>query len=113
MKCRIINSCIFFVFMLSMRLMRFGAKHKPFYYLVVIDSRRPIRSRYVEKLGFYNPMVPKTDDMRFKFDSERVRYRLSVGANPSDRVKYLLQTAGFDFSLFPKIKPYVNKVITG
>lgn len=89
--------------MLSMRLMREGAKHRPFYYLVVIDSKKPARSNYIEKLGFYDPMAPKTSDMRFRFNNERVSYRLSVGAQPSDRVRFLLSNAGFPIEKTPFI----------
>lgn len=89
--------------MISMRFMRFGAKKNPFYYLVAIDSKKPLKSRYIEKLGFYNPMVAKDSDMRFKFNPERVSYRISVGAQPSDRVKFLLSKAGFDLNSVKKI----------
>lgn len=81
--------------MLSMRLMRKGAKKKPCYDLVVIESTKPIKSRYVEKLGFYDPMQPKGSEKRFNFNEERVAYRLSVGAQPSERVKFLLNKAGY------------------
>lgn len=81
--------------MISIRLARYGAKKRPFYYLVAVDSKKPLRSNFVEKLGFYDPMAPKESEMRFKFNPERVAYRISVGGQPSERVKFLLNKAGF------------------
>ncbi len=81
--------------MLVLRLMRRGAKKKPFYDLVAVDSRKPLRSWPAEKLGFYNPMLPNGHEDRFKFNEERVKYRIGVGAQASDRVKYLLNKAGY------------------
>lgn len=81
--------------MITMRLSRAGSKKRPFYHLVVVDSKKPLRTDFIEKIGFYNPMAPKDSDMRFQFDKERVTYRLSVGVQPSERVKFLLKKAGF------------------
>ena len=71
---------------LRIRLARGGAKKRPFYRIVVADSRSPRDGRFIEKIGFYNPMVPKDHPERIRIDEERAKHWLSVGATPSDRV---------------------------
>ena len=65
---------------LRIRLTRGGAKKRPFYRIVVADSRSPRDGRFIEKLGFYNPMVAKDHPERLRMDEERVKHWLSVGA---------------------------------
>jgi len=79
---------------LRIRLARGGAKKRPFYRIVVADSRSPRDGRFIEKLGTYNPMVAKDHPQRLTFKEDRVRHWLSVGATPSDRVARFLGGAG-------------------
>jgi small subunit ribosomal protein S16 len=74
------------------RLKRMGAKKRPFYRVVVADSRSPRDGRFIETLGTYNPL---TDPAEVKLDAERVRLWLSRGAQPSDTVRHLLARQGF------------------
>ncbi len=73
------------------RLKRMGAKKKPFYRIVVTDSRSPRDGRFIEELGYYDP---GTDPVTFKVNDEKVKEWLSKGARPSDTVKRLLQKSG-------------------
>ena len=75
---------------LRIRLARAGAKKRPFYRIVVADSRSPRDGRFIEKIGTYNPMVAKDHPDRVRLDEERARHWLSVGAQPSDRVARFL-----------------------
>jgi len=77
--------------MVSIRLSRAGAKKRPFYHLVVTDSRNKRDGRYIERLGFFNP-VGKESGENLRIDLERVDYWLSHGAQPSDRVSSLIKT---------------------
>jgi len=70
----------------KIRLARGGAKKRPFYSIVVTDSRSPRDGRFIEKIGTYNPMLEKDHPQRVTIDSERAMHWLSVGAQPSDRV---------------------------
>ena len=79
---------------LRIRLSRGGAKKRPFYRIVVADSRKPRDGRYIERLGTYNPMVAKDHEDRLVFDGERIKYWLGVGARPSDRVARFLSEKG-------------------
>ena len=79
---------------LSIRLARGGAKKRPYYRIVVADSRMPRDGRYIEKVGTYNPMLNKDDENRVKLDAERVKHWISEGARPSDRVQRFLEAAG-------------------
>src|SRR5687767_11496775 len=79
---------------LSIRLTRGGAKKRPYYRIVVADSRAPRDGRFIEKLGSYNPLLAKDSPERVKIDAERVSHWLSVGAQPSDRVARFLDAAG-------------------
>ncbi len=80
---------------LKIRLARGGAKKRPFYRIVVADSRMPRDGRFKEKIGTYNPMVPREHDQRLVLKEERVKYWLSVGAQPTDRVARMLSQLGF------------------
>ena len=79
---------------LAIRMSRGGSKKRPFYHIVVADSRSPRDGRYVEKLGFFNPMVPKDSAERMRLNEERAKYWLSVGAKPSDRVAKFMAVLG-------------------
>ena len=79
---------------LSIRLARGGAKKRPYYRIVVADSRSPRDGRFIEKLGTYNPLLAKDSPERVKLDAERISHWLSVGAQPSDRVLRFLDAAG-------------------
>jgi small subunit ribosomal protein S16 len=77
--------------MVSIRLSRAGAKKRPFYHLVVTDSRNRRDGRYIERLGFFNP-VGKDHEENLRIDVERVDYWIGQGAQPSDRVASLLKS---------------------
>ena len=76
--------------MVTIRLSRGGAKKRPFYTVVVTDSRNRRDGRYIERLGFFNP-IASGQDVRLSLNQERVRYWLGVGAQPSDRVSSLIK----------------------
>lgn len=80
--------------MLVIRLARAGAKKRPQFRVVVADSRFPRDGRFIEKLGTYNPMLPKDSKERVKLELERIQHWLSKGAQPSDRVLRFLDAAG-------------------
>ncbi|MDA7428457.1 30S ribosomal protein S16 [Primorskyibacter aestuariivivens] len=79
---------------IKIRLARGGSKKRPFYRIVAADSRMPRDGRYIEKLGTYNPLLPKDSEERVKMDMERVQYWLSQGAQTTDRVSRFLEAAG-------------------
>ncbi|MCK0142912.1 30S ribosomal protein S16 [Aliiroseovarius sp. F20344] len=79
---------------MKIRLARGGSKKRPFYRVVAADSRMPRDGRFIEKLGTYNPLLPKDSEERIKLDMERVQYWLDQGAQPSDRVSRFLEAAG-------------------
>ena len=79
---------------LKIRLARAGAKKRPYYRIVVADSRSPRDGRYIEKIGTYDPLLPKDSGERVKFVEERVKHWLSHGAQPTDRVLRFLDAAG-------------------
>jgi small subunit ribosomal protein S16 len=71
---------------------RHGAKKRPFFHIVVADSRSPRDGRFIEKLGTYNPLLPRDHEQRLTLVKERIDHWLKVGAQPSDRVaKFLAQ----------------------
>lgn len=76
--------------MLAIRLARGGAKKRPFYQIVVTDSRNPRDGRFNEKLGFFNPLA-KNKEEEVRIDLERYNYWISVGGQASDRVKSLVK----------------------
>ena len=79
---------------LKIRLARGGAKKRPFYSIVIADSRSPRDGRFIEKIGTYNPMLAKDHPERLVLKSERVQHWLSVGAQATDRVASFLGAAG-------------------
>jgi len=79
---------------MKIRLARGGSKKRPFYRIVAADSRMPRDGRYIEKLGIYNPLLPKDDENRVKMDVERVKHWLGEGAQVTDRVSRMLEAAG-------------------
>src|SRR3569833_2424436 len=79
---------------LAIRLSRGGAKKRPYYRIVVADSRAARDGRFIEKLGTYNPLLAKDSPERGKLDNDRISHWLSVGAQPSDRVLRFLDAAG-------------------
>jgi small subunit ribosomal protein S16 len=78
----------------SIRLSRGGAKKRPYYRIVVADSRNARDGRFIEKVGTYNPLLAKDSPERVKLDADRIQHWLSVGAQPSDRVLRFLDAAG-------------------
>ena len=78
----------------AIRLSRGGAKKRPYYKIVVTDSRTARDGKFIERIGSYNPLLPKDSPERVKLDADRARHWLSVGAQPSDRVARFLDAAG-------------------
>jgi small subunit ribosomal protein S16 len=78
----------------SIRLSRGGSKKRPYYRIVVADSRSPRDGNFIEKVGTYNPMLAKDDANRVTLNSDRLKHWLSVGAQPTDRVARFLDAAG-------------------
>lgn len=87
----------------KIRMSRAGAKNRPFFKIVVADSRSPRDGRFLEKLGTYNPLLEKGNPERVVLNVERIKYWLSVGAKPSDRIARFLHEA----NLGPK--PVITK----
>lgn len=79
---------------LKIRLARAGAKKRPFYHIVVADSRSPRDGKFIERLGSYNPMLPAEHEDRVRLVGERVTHWLSQGAQATDRVAKFLGKAG-------------------
>ncbi len=79
---------------LKIRLARGGAKKRPFYRIVLADARSPRDGRFIEKLGLYDPMLPKDHENRVVLDVDRIKHWLSHGATPTDRVHRFLDAAG-------------------
>mgnify|MGYP001828488234 FL=1 len=79
---------------LKIRLSRGGAKKRPFYRIVVADSRSPRDGRYIEKIGTFNPLLPRDSEDRIQLDTDRVKHWLSNGALPTDRVLRFLDAEG-------------------
>jgi len=86
--------------MLVMRMSRHGTKKRPFYHIVIADSRYPRDGRFIEKVGTFNPMLMKENAQRVVLVEERVKHWLKIGAQPSDRVARFLHAAG----LGPKLE---------
>jgi small subunit ribosomal protein S16 len=78
----------------SIRLSRGGSKKRPYYKIVVTDSRSPRDGRFIERIGSYNPLLAKDDEKRVVLDVERAKHWVSVGAQPTDRVARFLDVAG-------------------
>jgi small subunit ribosomal protein S16 len=79
---------------LKIRLARAGTKKRPFYHIVIADSRSPRDGRFIERLGHFNPLLPKEQTDRLKLDLEKVKAWMAKGAQPSDRVMRFLDEAG-------------------
>ena len=79
---------------MKIRLARGGSKKRPHYSIVASDSRMPRDGRFLEKLGTYNPLLPKDSEERVKMNMERVEHWLGLGAQPTDRVARFLEAAG-------------------
>ncbi|WP_397598665.1 30S ribosomal protein S16 [Sphingorhabdus sp.] len=79
---------------LSMRLSRGGSKKRPYYKIVVADARAPRDGKFIERIGSYNPQLPKDSAERMILDTERAKHWLAAGAQPSDRVARFLDAAG-------------------
>ena len=79
---------------MKIRLARAGSKKRPFYRIVAADSRMPRDGRFLEKLGTYNPLLPKDSEDRVKMDVERIQHWLAQGAQPTDRITRMLEAAG-------------------
>jgi small subunit ribosomal protein S16 len=79
---------------LKIRLTRAGAKKRPYYRIVVADSRSPRDGRFIEKVGTYDPMKPKDDASRITLDNDKITAWLAKGAQPTDRVLRFLDAAG-------------------
>jgi len=79
---------------LKIRLARGGAKKRPYYRIVVADVRSPRDGKFIERVGSYNPLLPKDHDERVKLIEDRIKHWLSVGAQPTDRVHRFLDAAG-------------------
>jgi small subunit ribosomal protein S16 len=79
---------------LKIRLARAGAKKRPYYRIVIADSRSPRDGRYIEKIGTFNPLLPRDSSERVKLVEERVKHWLGVGAQPTDRVLRFLDKVG-------------------
>ncbi len=79
---------------MKIRLARGGSKKRPHYAIVAADSRMPRDGRFIEKLGTYNPLLPKDSEDRVKMDMERVQHWLTQGAQPTDRISRMLEAAG-------------------
>ena len=78
----------------AIRLSRGGAKKRPYYRIVVADSRAPRDGKFIERIGSYNPLLAKTDEKRIVLDLDRAKYWVENGAQPTDRVARFLDAAG-------------------
>jgi small subunit ribosomal protein S16 len=78
----------------KIRLARYGAKKKPFYRIVIADSRTPREGKCIENVGTYNPMLPKTDEKRVVLKTDRIQHWIGVGAQPTETVERLFKGAG-------------------
>ena len=76
------------------RLARAGTKKRPVYHIVAADSRFPRDGRFIERLGHFNPLLPKDNESRLKLDLDKVKSWMAKGAQPSDRVMRFLDAAG-------------------
>jgi len=76
------------------RMARAGTKKRPCYHIVAADSRAPRDGRFIERLGYYNPLLPKDKEERLKLDMDKVKAWMVKGAQPSDRVMRFLDAAG-------------------
>ena len=79
---------------LKIRMARAGTKKRPVYHIVVADSRAPRDGRFIERLGYFNPLLPKEKTERLKFDLDKAKAWMVKGAQPSDRIMRFLDAAG-------------------
>ncbi len=79
---------------LKIRLARAGTKKRPFYHVVIADSRSPRDGRFIERIGYFNPLLPKEKTERLKLDLDKVKAWMAKGALPTDRVLRFLDQAG-------------------
>src|ERR1051326_3248598 len=79
---------------LVIRMARAGTKKRPFYHIVIADSRSPRDGRFIERIGYFNPLLPKEKTERLKFDLEKAKAWIAKGAQPSDRIMRFLDAAG-------------------
>ena len=77
-----------------LRMARAGTKKRPIYHIVAADSRAPRDGRFIERLGYFNPLLPKDNTDRLKVDMDKVKAWLAKGAQPSDRIMRFLDAAG-------------------
>lgn len=77
-----------------LRMARAGTKKRPIYHIVAADSRSPRDGRFIERIGFYNPLLPRDNKERLKLDLDKAREWLKKGAQPSDRILRFLDEAG-------------------
>ena len=94
----------------KLRLARGGSKKRPYYHVVAADERAPRDGRFIEKLGHWNPMLPKDNADRVVFDADRVKHWLGTGAQPTDRVLRFLAEAGLAER---KVRNNPNKAVPG
>jgi small subunit ribosomal protein S16 len=94
---------------LRIRLSRGGAKKRPFYRIVVSDSRSPRDGRFIEKVGTYNPLLPSDHGERVVLKEERVKYWMDTGAMPTDRVRKLIGLAGVAEMPAPPVQTKKNQ----
>jgi len=76
------------------RMARAGTKKRPFYHIVIADSRAPRDGRFIERIGYFNPLLPKDKPERLKLDLDKVKAWIAKGAQPSDRIMRFLDAAG-------------------
>ena len=96
---------------LKIRLARGGAKKRPFYRIVVAEASAPRDGRYVERVGTYNPMVPKDHEQRLTLNGERISFWMSKGAQPTERVHKMLASAGLMAA--PALRDQPKKSVPG
>ena len=96
---------------LKIRLARGGAKKRPYYRIVVAEASSPRDGRFVERIGSYNPMVPKDHAERLVLDNERALYWISKGAKPTDRVAKMM--AGLGLIVAPELREQPKKSAPG
>lgn len=88
----------------ALRLARGGSKKRPYYRIVATDSRSPRDSKFIEKLGVYNPLLAKDNDQRFTINEERLKFWLETGAKPSEAVARFLRAKGL-YNVKPTFQP--------
>ena len=93
---------------IAIRLARGGSKKRPYYRIVVADSRAPRDGRFIEKVGTYNPLLPSDNAERVTLNLERIQHWLSKGAQPTDRVLRFLDAAGV-LKREPRLNPEKSK----